>query len=153
MVYSNKIGTCIIGEILIGIARKIIPYPNRNPIYERNQQGIKLDSFGGKQSTCFVNKQIREILLKDNDKIELVNNVKNVLYIKVQSKIDVFEQREDYIEGNLILCECQGYEKGKHKISGYSSSHSADGCKMNSNCAIAYIDKTYSPTKSYRILS
>jgi len=140
------------GETLRGFARKFIEFPNKKPIFKLNTQGVKLDSHGGAMSECYVDKKIRETKLKEADKQKYEDKIKIIIKEKYKEKISIFEERNDYIKGSMIICECKTCKISKKKVP-YSASHSGGTGLFWGLCALAYIDKIFSPTKTYTLIN
>ncbi len=148
---STSKRSCVIGEELRGFARKINEFPNKNPIFRINKQGVKLDSHGGAMSECYVNKKIRVTKLSEEEKDNYERQIKIEIEEKYHEKISIFGERDNFIKGSLILCECENSDISEKKVSAFSASHSCGTGIFYGLCAIAYIDKVFSPTKTYSL--
>lgn len=154
---SKKLGNCIIGEHLIGTARKIHSFNNPEPLVSFNKESYKLKRMGqgGKKSECYVNKMIRVINQSDESRIEYKTRVKNKLQEKFPSSVvKIFDVSNDLIKGGRLICECQSGKKSKKfkKVTGFSSTHSAGSYDFKGSFCVAYVDQEFGLTKGYRII-
>ena len=151
---SDKLGFCIVGEHLIGIARKIFKFNNPFPIISINTSSCKMQRHGGKKPYCFVNKGIRETKIDPATQMEYKFKIKVFIEEKFKSKMSIFEDKGNSIEGNELICECKDCEKKQNikKVSHFSASHSADCWDFFGDYTIAYVDLAFTQSKAIRLI-
>nr|MBA4405522.1 hypothetical protein [Nanoarchaeum sp.] len=153
MASSENIGSFLIGENMIGIARQVHEFKN-NPILSKNQKSAKIKSLGGKKAICIINKQVRlskiphDILEKNKSKIKLFVD-KNFSC----ENFNIFENINDFLEGEQIVCESENCEKAKQfkKLSHFSASHSATFWNFDGDCCISYVDLEFRQLKDIKL--
>lgn len=146
---SNSVTDCIVGEHLVGEARKIIGYSNPKPIKPENKESYKIDSPGGKKAVCYVNKAVRESKLSPQCQTKFKRFIKD----QYEGKVSIFEEKKDFIGGNQLLCECEKGTPDIHskKRSHASASHSAMRYDFKGSFSISIVNLPFTKGKAYRV--
>lgn len=150
---SEKLGTCIIGEHLIGEGRKIFSFNNPNPILAVNIDSFKIKRFRGRKASCYINRAVRGSKVQRETQNKYTEKIKIYIEKKFEIKTDIFDKLGDCIEGNQLISECESGEKDKkiQKISGYSASHSADRYNFSGDYCISYVDMEFTLSKAIKL--
>lgn len=155
-----NLGDCIIGEHLIGFARKIFSFKNPKNILKINSCSFKIDDLHGKNAICYVDKKIREAKVSTEKKVEYKDIVKKKIRYIIEEKImekisyafQIYEEIGDRLKGSLMICECSDSEEILSKrIKCYSASHGAMGEIFTGDFAISYVDSEVKSLRAVRL--
>lgn len=156
MANSEFLGSCLLGEELIGIGRQIHSFENNSPIHLQNKSSAKVKSLGGKKAQCWIDKAIRMSKISEENLSAIRNKVKIFIGSGLSSgSFRIFEEYRDYIEGDELICESENCGKIKqiNKLSHYSASHSADVWEFSGDCCISFVNRQFRQLKNIRLVS
>lgn len=125
----------IVGRKLEGSSRKITPIKDVEPIIIDNTCIFLIERIGGKKASC---------IIKKKTDLKLV--------FKDISKLKIFTEIGEILEGNSIYCECEDGER--RRISRFSASHGGQiGIFKSKKVSLATIFKEFAQTKEYKLTS
>lgn len=150
---SECIGSCLIGETLMAVARQIHSFKCENMILEKNCVSTKIKALHGKKALCWIDKEIRESKISDEELGNIYKKVKVFIDSKFTTTSKIFEEKENSIEGEQLICESELATKNKKikKMSGVSASHSGDFWEFNGGCCISWVDLEFKHLRDIKI--
>jgi len=153
MVFSENVGSFLIGEKMTAIARQIHPF-NNNPILYKNRSSAKIKSFGGKKALCIIDKEIRTSKICENE-LKLIKSKISVFLEGNTSptNLQLLKTKEDFLQGEEIICEseCCGKTKQMKKLNHFSASHSATLWNFEGDCCISYVNLEFRHLRNIRL--
>ncbi len=153
MVFSESVGSFLIGEKMTGIARQIHSF-NNNPILYRNKNSVKIKSLGGKKALCIIDKEIRTSKICENELRFIKSKIKLFLDDNTPStNLQLLKIKEDFLQGEEIVCEseCCGKTKKMKKFNHFSASHSATLWNFEGDCCVSYVNLEFRHLKNIRL--
>ena len=142
MVFSESVGSFLIGEKMTGIARQIHKF-NNNPVLYKNKESAKIKSLGGKKALCIIDKEVRTSKICEDELKSIKTKIRIFLDDNTSSKnLQILKTKEDYLQGEEIVCEseCCGKSNQMRKFPHFSASHSATLWNFEGDCCLSYVN-------------